>query len=84
MIDQIGDIKTMIGILMGRLEEGRLLTIGWGAGSMCVTGLVNLSAIFAETKRNLKRWQMDGFPMSLYFAKMLILIRWNQGKIVIN
>jgi len=30
MIDQIGDIRTMIGISMGRLEEGCQFMIGWG------------------------------------------------------
>jgi len=30
MIDQIGNIKTMIGVLMGRLEEERQFMIGWG------------------------------------------------------
>jgi len=50
MIDQIGDIRTMIGVLMSRLEEGCQFMIGWGAGSMCMTGLVNVSAIFIEIK----------------------------------
>jgi len=56
MIDQIGSIKIMIGVLVGRLEEGHQFMIGWGAGSVCMTGLVNVSAIFLETKRNLRRW----------------------------
>jgi len=30
MIDQIGSIRTMIGVLMGRLEEGHQFMIGWG------------------------------------------------------
>ena len=33
MINQIGNIRTMIDDLTGRLEEGRQFTIGWGAGS---------------------------------------------------
>jgi len=84
MIDQICDIKTMIGVLMSRLEEGHQCMIGWGEGSMCMTGLGNVSVISQETKRNLKRWQMHGSPMSLYFAGILILIGWNQGKFIIN
>jgi hypothetical protein len=84
MIDQIGDIKTMIGVLMGRLEEGHQFTFGWGVGSVCMIGLVNVLVIFQETKRSLRRWQMHEFPMSLYFAGMLTLIGWNQGRFVIN
>jgi len=30
MIDQIGSIRTMIGVLVGRLEEGHQFMIGWG------------------------------------------------------
>jgi len=47
-------------------------------------GLVNVSAIFPETKRSLKRWRMHEFPMSLYFVEMVILIGWNQGRLDIN
>jgi len=84
MIDQIDDIKMIIGVLVGRLEEEHQFTIGWRADSLCLTSLVNVSAIFPEAKRNLRRWRMREFPMSSYFVGMLILIRWNQGKIVIN
>jgi len=84
MIDQVGDIRTMIGNLMGRLGEGCQFIIGWGAGSVCMTGLVNVLAIFQETNRSLRRWQMHEFSMSLYFAGMLILIGWNQGRLTIN
>jgi len=84
MIDQIGDIITMIGNLMGRLEEGCQFIIGWGAGSACMAGLVNVLVIFQETKRSLRKWQMHEFPMNLYFAGMLTLIRWNQGRLAIN
>jgi len=49
-----------------------------------MTGLVTVSGIFPEIKRNLKRWWTREFPMSSYFAGMLILIEWNQGKIVAN
>jgi len=84
MIDQIGDIKMMIGVLVGRLGEEHQFMIGWGADSVCMTGLVSVSAIFLETKRNLRRCRMHEFPMSSYFAGMLILIRWNQGKAIVN
>jgi len=78
------DIRTMIGVLMGRLEGGCQFMIGWGAGSVRMSGLVNVLGIFQETKRSLRGWQMHEFPMSLYFVGMLILIGWNQGRIVIN
>ena len=84
MIDQISNIKVMIGVLVGRLEGEHQFTIGWGADSVCMTGLVNVSTIFLETKRNLRRWRMHEFPMSSYFVGMPILIRWNQGKTVVN
>jgi len=84
MIDQIGNIKVIIGILVGRLEEEHQFTIDWGADSVCMAGLVSVSAIFSETKRNLRRWRMRMFPMSSYFVGMLILIGWNQGKIIVN
>ena len=82
MIDLIGIIKTMIGDLMGRLEEKLRFMIGWGAGSAYMTDLVTVSDIFPETKRSLKRWLMHGFPMSSYFAEMPILIEWSQEKII--
>ena len=84
MIDQIGDIRTMIGVLMGRFGERCQFMTGWGVGSECMTGLVNVLAIFQETKRSLKRWRMHEFPISLYFVGMLILIGWNQGRLDIN
>jgi len=84
MIDKIDDIKMIIGVLVGRLGEGHQFTIAWGADSVCMIGLVSVSVIFPETKRNLRRWRMREFPMSSYFVEMLILIGWNQGKIVIN
>jgi len=74
MIDRIGSIRAMIGVLMGRLEEGLQFMISWGAGSVCMTGWVSVSVIFPETKRNLKRWRMHECPMSSYFAGMPILI----------
>jgi len=55
MIDQIGDMKTMIGVLMGQLGEECQFIIGCGAGSVCITGSVNVLAIFQETKRSLRR-----------------------------
>jgi len=55
MIDLIGSIRTMIAVLMGRLGEEPQFMIGWGAGSVCMTGLVTVSGIFPETKKTLKR-----------------------------
>jgi len=74
MIDQIGSIRTMIGVLVSRLEEGHPFMIGWGADSVCMIGLVTVSVIFPGTKRSLKRWQMREFLMTSYFAEMLTLI----------
>jgi len=84
MIDQIGNIKVIIGVLVGRLEEEHQFMIGWATDSVWMIGLVNMSVTFPETKRNLRRWRMHEFPMSSYFAGMLILIGWNQGKTVVN
>jgi len=82
MTDQIGSIRTITAGLMGRLEGERPFTIDWGAGSVCMTGLVIVLNIFLGTRKNVKRWLMHGSPMSSYFAGMPILIGWSQGKIV--
>jgi len=82
MIDQIGSIRTVIDVLVGQLEEGDQFMIDWGADSVCTIGLVSVLAIFQETKRSLRRWRMHEFPMSSYYVGMLILIRWNQGRVV--
>jgi len=72
----------MIGDLVGRLGGELVFMIGWGARSMCMTDLVTVSDIFPRTKSSLKKWLMHEFPMSSYFAGMLIPIEWNQGKVV--
>jgi len=82
MIDPIGAITTTIGDLMGRSEEGRRFTIGWGAGSACTTGSVIVVTIFPGIRKSSKKWLMHGFPMSSYFAGMPIRIEWSRGKIV--
>jgi len=82
MTDLIGSIRMMIGGLMGRLGGERQFMIGWGADSVCTTDLVIVSSIFPGTRRNLRRWPMHEFPMSLYFAETPIPIEWSQGKIV--
>jgi len=84
MIDPIGSIKTMIDDLMGRLGEELQFMIGWGAGSVCMTDLVTVSGTFSGTKKNLKKWRMHEFPMNSYFVGILILIEWNQWKIVVH
>jgi len=84
MIDLIGSIKTMIGDLMGRLGGELQFMIGWGTGLVYMTDLVTVLGIFPGTKRSLRRWQMHEFLMSSYFVEMLILIEWNQGKIVVS
>jgi hypothetical protein len=82
MTDPIGAITKMIGDLTGRLGEERPFMIGWGAGSVCTTGLAILLNIFPGTRKNLTKWLMHEFPMSSYFAGMPTLIGWSQGKIV--
>ena len=82
MIDPIGAITTTIGEPMGRLEEERPFTIGWGVGSACTTGLAIVFNIFTGTRKNSKRWLMYGFPMSSFSAEMPILTEWSQETIV--
>jgi len=82
MVDPIGTITMIIGDLMGRLGEERPFTIGWGAGSVCTTGLAIVFNIFPKTTKNSKRWLMHGFPMSSSSAGMSILTGWSQEKIV--
>jgi len=82
MTGPIGSIVIMIGDLMGRLGGERPFMIGWGAGSVCTTGLGIVLSIFLGTRKNLKKWLMHRFPMSSYFVGMPTLIGWSQGKIV--
>jgi len=84
MTDPIGAITMMIGDLMGRLGGERQFMISLGAGSVYTIGLVIVLNIFPGTKKSLKRWLMHEFPMSSYFAGMLILIGWSQGNIVVH
>jgi len=74
MTGPIGTIVIIIGDSMGRLEGEHLYMIGWGADSVCTTGLGIVLSIFPGTKKNLKKWLMHGFPMSSYFEGMLIRI----------
>jgi len=83
-ISQINDSRTTIDVLVDRSEGEWRSMIDWGAGLACMIGLVSVLVVFQETKRSLKRWQMHGFPMSLYFVGMLILNGWNQGKFAIS
>jgi len=82
MTDPIGAIMIMIADSMGRLEEEHPFMIGWGAGSVCMTGLAIMFNIFPGTRKNLRRWLMHGFPMSSFSAGTPILIGWSQGKII--
>jgi len=82
MTDHIGSIRTMTAGLMGRLGGELQCMIGWGAGSVCMIGLVILSNIFLGTRKSLKRWLMREFLMSSYFAETLILIGWSREKII--
>jgi len=84
MIGQIDNSRTIIDVLMSRSGGGFQFMIGWGAGLACMTGLVDVLGIFQGTKRSLKKWRMHEFLMNLYFAGMLTLIGWNQGKFAIN
>jgi len=47
-------------------------------------GLVSVSVLSLGIMKNLKRWQMNEFPMSLYFAEIHIFIMQNQRKSTIN
>ena len=78
MTDPIDVITMMIGGLMGRLGGERQFMIGWGADSVYTIGLVIVSNIFQGTRKSLKKWLMHEFPMSSYFAGMLILIGWSR------
>jgi len=60
MIGQIDDSRTMIDALMSRSGGGCQFMIGWGAGLVCMTGLVNVLFIFQGTKKSSKKWQMHG------------------------
>jgi len=84
MTDPIGAITMMIGDLMGRLGGERPFMVGWGAGSVCTTGLVIMLNIFPGTRKSLKRWLMHEFPMNSYFVEMLIPIGWSQGNIIVH
>jgi len=84
MIDLIGVITMMIDDLMGRLGGERQFMIGWEADSVCMIGLVIVFSIFPGIGKSLKRWLMHEFPMSSYFAGMLILIGWSQENIVVH
>jgi len=84
MVDLIDSIRMMIDDLMDRLGGELQFMIGWGADSVCMIDLVTVSGTFPRTKRNLRRWQMHEFLMSSYFAEMLILTEWIQGKFVGN
>jgi len=85
MIDMIGPISTimiMIDASMGRLEGEHPSVIGWGADSVCTTGLVIVSIIFLGARRSSRRWLMHEFPMNSYFVGMPIRIGWSRGKII--
>jgi len=84
MTDLIGNIRMMIGDLMGRLGGERQFMIGWGVDSVYTIGLVIVFDIFPGIRKSLKRWPMHEFPMCSYFAGTLILIRWSQGNIVVH
>jgi len=55
MIGQIRGIKMMIDASMDRLGEECQFTIGWGADSVCMIGLVNVSVLSPEILKNLKK-----------------------------
>jgi len=82
--EPIDAITMMIGDLMGRLGGEHPFMIDWGAGSVYMIGLVIALNIFPGTRKSLKRWLMHEFPMSSYFAGMLILIEWSQGNIIVR
>jgi len=74
-IGQIRGSRIMIDVSMSRSGVGRQFMIGWGAGLTYTTGMVGVSVIFQRIRRNLKKWQMHGFPMNLYSTGILIIHR---------
>jgi len=84
MTGPIDAITMMIGGLMGRSGGERQFMIDWEAGSVYMIDFVIVLNIFPGTRKSLKRWLMPEFPMSSYFAGMLILIGWSQGNIVVH
>ena len=82
MIHQIGDIKMMIGVLMGLLGEEHQFMIGWWGRLKVHDRLGERIGYFPRNQEEL--WRMHEFPMSSYFVGMLILIRWNRGRLDIN
>jgi len=81
MIGQIDYFRTMIDEpIRGRMSVHDRL----GAGLACMISLVNVLVIFQGIKKSLKKWQMYGFQMNLYFVGMLILIGWSQGRFSIS
>jgi len=52
MISQIRGTKTMIDVSTDRLGEEHQFTIGWGVGSVCMTGLGNMSVLSPGIRRN--------------------------------
>ena len=65
-IGQIGDTNPMIDVLMSRAEEKHQFMIGLGAGLTCMKRLVDMSVIFQEIKKNLKRWRVHKSLMNSY------------------
>ena len=65
----IRNSRTMTDVLMGQLGGERQSMISWGVGLVCMTGLVNVSAIFQGIRRNLQKWQMHGVPDEFIFCR---------------
>ena len=59
----------MIDVLLDRSEGERQSMIGWGAGSVCMTDLVNVLVIFQETKKELEKMANAWVPDEFLFCE---------------
>jgi len=83
-IGQIRDSRPIINVLMSPSEEEHQFMIGWGAGLMCMKGLVDVSVIFQGIKKNLKKWRTHRFPMNSYSKEIRTFIMWIERKFAIS
>jgi len=74
----------MIDVSMDRSGGERQFTIDWAVVSACLIDLANVSVIFRGIRKNLKKWQMHGFPINSYFAEIQTFIVWNQWRFAIS
>jgi len=69
MIDQIGDIKTMIGVLVGRLEKGHQCAINWGGRLNVHDRLREHVGYFPRSQEELEEMANAWVPDEFIFCK---------------